>query len=1150
MTVVPSTLVERDSEPEAQTDLWEPASLFVADWSSPIQFANSFTTVVHESRTGLESRAGVATKPRKTLMNQSLILSDSDVQHMKSTMRRAGEARTLTPLFCDPCPLIGVYNPHHPHGPSWLAKNVENSRLANTGWSALVLKDNTARAKTYAFCNSTTVSSTTNEVTFCDPEGETGCCHDSIFGDMSFGNPKIIANGSVALAALPSTGSTVLALIDTTSPHPMDGDHVIFCLSYNIKTGEELTVTNLNLQDKGDVSAINLEDGFTLISSKVAQSEIDPTVDRRVDVYRAKVQIQAGTVFGISWDASFTASHSSTGASSMIFDAMILDHREIDANNPFPPDPVEIAPWVRGAGVSAFTSNYESSMPGESVIELITAQASSATGVWDATGTSYTTPSPLGWTITDYDSKTTATTEGSSVNYEVVRDFRIAYCTTSYGTLRGLVGQLNEGGSDPTTQRREGLFTRIRINPSLKTAGCVLYPAIETDLSFGLLTEVVTREIAVVQNEANETIGIEGADPQIPIGSLPVGSQTVEHFIDGEYVSYPILERSPSFESVVWENSITGDEAQYGIGRERHSYGESKTQFIMQYRFLNRSDAFDMIEFFQSRGGRLYPFFLVPPTTEFTVTGVNVEYKSITVSDNSLQDDYLDDSVGRYISVHNGSSYAVRRIESWSRTSPPVLGGVTSIVFILDSAIPSTHTTVADLDRAGIAHMCRFNQDEMMETWITGNIMESSIMAIELASEGLVSIQSPAELVGGVGCSQMLCGNSENVGICPSCEGTEECSCKCPQGNTMACGYCGSNSSCGPHPRGDGGNFGAAHCDYNNLFDPPDGSGEDPFCRYCTATMKYKICKPKWCGSGGSCYGSDPISVLCNNVCENCCVTLEPSFVACSTHAHEDGPQENCSNTVKDLLAAEGFPGIEPTNGEVFYVADAGSGGKVLIRIETGFVCDNKDTSNNHDGEGPHRDGAFGTEGYYCDGEYDQELPSRVYDSSRWSFRYAGGLNGAIPDWTDEKFFNLAFGTDGCGGWAGSCSCCPPGSENCCGWSQDGVCGSVGQNDIQGSPCSDRIEKDGCGIFEIKRWASVAVVGCCDPEVCDEGECRDRVAVLEVKSCSIQQGGCGMAIDPVEGDDFCGEDNHWPTKGSTGGCPDGCADFENTEWCN
>ena len=1139
MTVVPSTLVERDSEPEAQTDLWEPASLFVADWSSPIQFANSFTTVVHESRTGLESRAGVATKPRKTLMNQSLILSDSDVQHMKSTMRRAGEARTLTPLFCDPCPLIGVYNPHHPHGPSWLAKNVENSRLANTGWSALVLKDNTARAKTYAFCNSTTVSSTTNEVTFCDPEGETGCCHDSIFGDMSFGNPKIIANGSVALAALPSTGSTVLALIDTTSPHPMDGDHVIFCLSYNIKTGEELTVTNLNLQDKGDVSAINLEDGFTLISSKVAQSEIDPTVDRRVDVYRAKVQIQAGTVFGISWDASFTASHSSTGASSMIFDAMILDHREIDANNPFPPDPVEIAPWVRGAGVSAFTSNYESSMPGESVIELITAQASSATSVWDATGTSYTTPSPLGWTITDYDSKTTATTEGSSVNYEVVRDFRIAYCTTSYGTLRGLVGQLNEGGSDPTTQRREGLFTRIRINPSLKTAGCVLYPAIETDLSFGLLTEVVTREIAVVQNEANETIGIEGADPQIPIGSLPVGSQTVEHFIDGEYVSYPVLERSPSFESVVWENSITGDEAQYGIGRERHSYGESKTQFIMQYRFLNRSDAFDMIEFFQSRGGRLYPFFLVPPTTEFTVTGVNVEYKSITVSDNSLQDDYLDDSVGRYISVHNGSSYAVRRIESWSRTSPPVLGGVTSIVFILDSAIPSTHTTVADLDRAGIAHMCRFNQDEMMETWITGNIMESSIMAIELASEGLVSIQSPAELVGGVGCSQMLCGNSENVGICPSCcagEDCEPCTCRCPQGNTMACGYCGSNSSCGPNPTD-------YSCSSTHLFDSPDGSGEDPFCRYCTATMKYTICKPRVCCSN-NCIGSGNPEMQCNHVCANCCVTLEPSFLGCSTHGHDGKGPDNCEGDLIALLTAEGF-GNAFVGGAVYYLADTGHSGKVLIRIQTGFKCDNIDTSNNWDSQGP-----ANTDGYYCDGQYNEDLPSRKYSSFRWDFFYKSqdGSDGAVPKENDDFFFFEAFGINGCGGWAGACSCCPDDSQSCCGWYENCACGNVGENDIQGSPCSDRIERDGCGIFEKKMWASAGAVGCCDLDECGPDGCHHLVKVWEVKTCSIQQGGCGMAIDPVLGDDFCGE--NWQTSHRTGGCPYGCEDFGNTEWCN
>ena len=239
MTVRTSTLVERDSVPVEQTDLWEPASLFIADWTAPIQFTNSYTTVVHESRTGLESRAGVATKPRKTLINQSLIMSDSDVQHMKSTMRRAGEARTLTPLFCDPCPLIGIYNPQHSYGPSWAASNAANSRLGKTGWSALAIKDNTSRSKSYSFCDSTIVDSTTNEITFCDPDMETGCCYESIFKSMAWGTPVIITNGSTSLGALPSSGSTVLALMDTSSPHPTTGDHVIFVCRTTYRVGKK-----------------------------------------------------------------------------------------------------------------------------------------------------------------------------------------------------------------------------------------------------------------------------------------------------------------------------------------------------------------------------------------------------------------------------------------------------------------------------------------------------------------------------------------------------------------------------------------------------------------------------------------------------------------------------------------------------------------------------------------------------------------------------------------------------------------------------------------------------------------------------------------------------------------------------------------------
>ena len=1139
MAVVASQLVERDSEPEEQTDLWEPASLFVADWSSPIQFSNSYTTVVHESRTGLESRAGVATKPRKTLMNQSLILSDSDVQHMKSTMRRAGEARTLTPLFCDPCPLVGLYNPQHPYGPSWAAKNVADSRLANTGWSALVLKDNTPRAKTYAFCRSTTVSPTTNEVTFCDPDGETGCCYESILGGMSFGNPAIIANGSSALGELPSSGSTVSALMDTSSPNPKDGDHVIFCLSYNIKRGETLTVTNMSLEDKGGIVAINQDDGFVLMSSKVAQSELDNTVDRRVDVYRAKVQIRAAATFGVSWDASFTIAHSSTGASSMIFDAMILDHSEIDATNPYPPSPVEVVPWTRSNGETKFSSSYQSTVTGESVIELITAQASSANDNWDATGATYTTPIPFGWVVSDFGSVTTNTTGGASFNYEVMRDFRIAYCTTTYGVARTLNGQLNERGLGPTTQSREGMFTRIRINPSIKNSltkssasSHVLYPAIETDLSFGMLSEVVTREIAVVQNEANETIGIEGADPQIEIGSLPPGRQTVEHFVDGGYVTYPVLERSPSFDSMVWENSIVGDEAQYGIGRERSSYGKSRMKFVMQYRFLNRPDAFDMIEFFQSRGGRLHPFFLVPPTTEFTVTGVGVIEKNIVVEDNSLQDDELDDSIGRYVSVYNGSSYAVRQINSWSRSG-------SSITFTLNELMPSTHLEAASLDRAGIAHMCRFNQDEMMETWTTSSIMETMITAIELIDEGIVSIQPPQGVPSGVGCSQMLCGNSEEVGVCPTCcegSGCEDCSCVCPQGNTMACGYCGNNSSCGPNPTDPA----LDTCLSGNLFDHPVGSGISPFCSFCTATMTYKICMPKMC-CGGECAGDNP--EICHFVCENCCVTLEPEFVGCATHAFDGNGDPACWDDIHDLLAVTFGESVDVNGGEVFYMADTGASGKVLIGIQTGFVCDDIDhTTDTYGTEGPEVGGQL-----VCSDAYDGEYPSRKYSSGRWRFWYSEGtVNGALPKENDPLFFDAAFGVGGCGGWAGSCAC-----GTGCGWYSSCNCGTGGGDDIMVSSCSDRIEQDNCNVYEKKRWWSGTPAGCCDMYACGPVECHRTMAVFDEVQATIQSGGCGQAIDPVEGDDQCGD--VWPSHGLNGGCPNGCNDFGGpnpTDWCN
>jgi hypothetical protein len=378
----------------------------------------------------------------------------------------------------------------------------------------------------------------------------------------------------------------------------------------------------------------------------------------------------------------------------------------------------------------------------------------------------------------------------------------------------------------------------------------------------------------------------------------------------------------------------------------------------------------------------------------------------------------------------------------------------------------------------------------------------------------------------------------------------------------MHCGFCASDNTCGPNPIGPG----IEVCDEPNLYNHPYGSqasaiSEGPFCGYCAPDMIYKICKSKRCCTN-NCTGSHPTA--CNWVCDNCCVTLFPVFVACSTHQYdhdipgqpgvcEDALQAHIANVFGESVTLVG-------NGAVYYHANTPSG-SVLIAIETGFKCDDKTSLSHYANEGPIHLDDNDDPYYFCQDEYPGDpgdpdgpgyYPSRKYNSGRWHFWYLASETGAIPKEGDGKFFNEAFGTDGCGGWHGSCGCCKDDSDkSCCGWYENCVCNSPMGEDIVGSSCSSRIEEDSCGKYEKKRWDKAPATGCCTTTDCDDGECHYVIKVYEELTCKISDGGCGDKVHPVLGDDFCpkGHPEGWPAFGLNGGCPDGCNDFPDTEWC-
>lgn len=1158
MTVNVSDLVLRDSEPTSETDLWEPASVFVADWTLPVELTNSYTTVIHESRTAKEARIGLSNKPRKTLVSQNKIFDSGDVSDIKTIMRRVGESRTLTPMLCDPCQLIGINNPQSASGPTWNIENATDSRISKSGWGMLGKKQNGTQFSEYAFCGDFDVNESAGSIQFCNDDG--GCCFGDMFDGITYGQPSVSHSGYSTLTAIPTSGFTASATMDTSASVPSNGDHVILILNYLIKRGESLSTGNMQLVDSNGRTVLG-PDGFVLQeiggSSKYeAQSQIDATRNLNVAIYKATIHSDRHTsTIGGTWAAKLEPTYSGGGASWLTMDVLVIPASDVDTQEPFPYGAFDEARyWARSSSQAAFSTNFTARVTGETFIDCVTAQASTADDYWDADDTEYSAYGVShGFSVTGFPDQSGDTSGGPSTNFQFARDMLLARHTGAYNSAALFTARLVEDGSNPTERFREGLFVRIRINPSTQTSGYILYPAMETDMSFQMGADVVTREISVMLSENNETIGQEGVDPLVDIGVTPTGYQTVSYVEPGgNEIICPVLERSPDFESARYSVGRVGDESQVGIGRESHAYGLHRTTFDMSYTFLNRADAFKFLRLFQSRGGRLHPFFQVPATTEFSVVAVGIGgAKTATVNNGNLLDDALNDMVGRYLSVFNGSDYQITEILGWSRDPD----NTSNVILNLSDDFGSEFLTISSLRRAGIAHLCRFGQDSLMESWITSQVMKCQITSIEIIGEQYVSMQKPAAVQRGIACAQMFCGNAGAIGVCPSCSGPSDTECGCPQERTMACGYKGDGRTCGPNPV-----LWGPDCSEDDMFNPPygtdsgGGSGVSAFCNICQPTIEVTVCHTKHCCGIDWDYpcppGNDPEDpyVACNTMTAHCCFTFEAEYLACASHAYEatstypwEEESETCYDDLQNLIESE-VTGWSPNlkGSPLIYVAKnvpGESSHNVGFAVKTGFVCDDmqeKPFIGSSEPINPETGQPFCNWDELSNG---LGYPARTHGSRRWS-TYSSAYGDSWMTQTGVR--NALWGVDGCGGVAGHCGC------NDGQWASDCTCGSA-PIFVGCSSCSGRADMDSCDGLKVMAWQPTNLIGCCR-QSCPPDDCW---YVLQPKlSFQIKTGGNGgqmPVIDPIDGDEFNGQS--WPATKQGGGCPDGCRDFDNTNWC-
>lgn len=193
--------------------------------------------------------------------------------------------------------------------------------------------------------------------------------------------------------------------------------------------------------------------------------------------------------------------------------------------------------------------------------------------------------------------------------------------------------------------------------------------------------------------------------------------------------SLPVLTLSPDWASSPEVSVVRGGE-ELALGRSSlvSLRGSRPTwRFRFQYGGFDRVEMLRGRLFFESRLGRLLPFWLPNPLTLFrydshTTTSVNIE-KDAALGEVS--------DLFPTIAIETKSSVYLRSVSSVVDN-----GSVWALNFL--DALPSIPSS--DIVRVTSAHLCRFESDSLVEQWTTDRVGSMEFVALELLAEGPVQV--------------------------------------------------------------------------------------------------------------------------------------------------------------------------------------------------------------------------------------------------------------------------------------------------------------------------------------------------------------------------------------------------------------------------
>jgi len=237
---------------------------------------------------------------------------------------------------------------------------------------------------------------------------------------------------------------------------------------------------------------------------------------------------------------------------------------------------------------------------------------------------------------------------------------------------------------------------------------------------------IITDTISEFSLQATESVGPTQLPPTVTPDTLPPGFDT--------YKSLPVLVGTDYGDPIQSGKSRYGQDASTGIGFTITAEGTYvRPEFSLRMKSRTRAEAWSFINFFDSRAGKLFPFYVISPSREFSIdTPYTTGFTANPMGPEVDWAQFTDVAI-----LLKDGTYLYREITFLVRSS-------NLDILLYDSAMTAQQT----LDAVKIIplYLSRLSSDSMKETWTTTEAMRSTLSTVAVHEEKSVTLTDLVEI--------------------------------------------------------------------------------------------------------------------------------------------------------------------------------------------------------------------------------------------------------------------------------------------------------------------------------------------------------------------------------------------------------------------